>query len=428
MNAKEKFIEFTNFNKTIPAIKWEFGYWGGTIKRWYKEGLPLKNYPSVPSNTINTTASLYTAVWKHFLMGDKSLFEKIYDEPEKKFILPDGIAVLGGGIYFPSQGFALDHDVRDYFNLDKQQNVVSAEHLFYPQFKTGIVKEDDKYIDYIDLDGCTRRFSKLQQVIPSGLDWPIKDWDSWNAIKSERMKLDNVKERLPKNWKEIVSEYKNRDYPLALGGYPCGIFGTLTHLVGYENLFMFYYDKPDLIKDISERMTDIWIALWEEILSYTDVDLCNLWEDISSGKGSMLSPSIVKEFILPYYKKISRFLKSKKINTFLVDTDGDCNELVPLFMESGVTGMYPMEVSAGMDVISLRKKYPHFLLMGGIPKLDIKFGKKRINEFLEPVKWLLKQGGYIPFGDHLIPPEVSWEDFKYYRETLNEIIETSTGK
>ena len=42
MNSREKFIEFVNFNKKIPAVKWEFGYWGSAVKRWYKEGLPLK--------------------------------------------------------------------------------------------------------------------------------------------------------------------------------------------------------------------------------------------------------------------------------------------------------------------------------------------------------------------------------------------------
>jgi len=424
MNSREKFLEFVDFNKKVPTIKWEFGYWGSAVKRWYREGLPQKKYPKVPISIINTTASLYTAVWKHFLIGEKTIYECVYNEPENNLELPDGFAVLGGGIYFPSQGFALDYDIKDYFGMDMQQNVVCAEHLFYPQFEPRIVDENERYIDYIDLDGCKRRFSKSQQVIPSGLDWPIKDWDTWENIKSERLRLDNIKDRLPTNWNEIVKKYRNRDFPLAFGGYPCGIFGTLTHLIGYENLFLFYYDKPDLIKDILDRLTDIWIALWEEVLSFTEVDLCNLWEDISSGKGSMVSPSIIKEFILPYYKKISDFLKGRKIKAFLVDTDGDCNELVPLFIEAGVTGMYPMEVSAGMDVISLRKKYPHFLLMGGIPKLEIKNGVTKINEILEPVEWLIKQGGYIPFGDHLIPPEVGWNEFKYYREKLNCIIDS----
>ena len=149
----------------------------------------------------------------------------------------------------------------------------------------------------------------------------------------------------------------------------------------------------------------------------------HIWEDVSSGKGSMVSPKIVKEFMSPYYKKISDFLKSKKIDIFLVDTDGDCNELVPIFIEAGVTGMYPMEVSAGMNVIELRKKYPDFFIMGGIPKFEISHGKEKIDEILEPVKWLLKQGGFIPYGDHLIPPEISWTNFKYYREKLNYLID-----
>jgi len=76
-----------------------------------------------------------------------------------------------------------------------------------------------------------------------------------------------------------------------------------------------------------------------------------------------------------------------------------------------------------MDIISARKRYPDLQIMGGIPKSDIALGKKRIDEFLEPVEWMLKQGGYIPFGDHFIPPEVPWKEFKYYREKLNILID-----
>jgi len=425
MNTREKFIETAHFNKSANALKWEFGYWGATIERWYNEGLPKINYPTIPTNIINTTASLYTTVWSYFLKREKNLFEKVYKQQDAKLKLPTGMPVCAGGLYWPTQGVVMDTDVRDYFEMDKMQTIVCAEQLFYPQFEPKILKEDERYIDYMDLDGCIRRFSKSEQVLPAGLEWPIKDWGTWEQIKEERMSLKNIKDRLPDNWGDLVKEYNNRDYPLAVGGYPNGIFGTLTHLIGYENLFLFYYDHPDLIKDILDRLTDIWIALWEEIISYVDIDLCNIWEDISSGKGSMVSPKIVKEFMSPYYKKISDFLKSKKIDIFLVDTDGDCNELVPIFIEAGVTGMYPMEVSAGMNVIELRKKYPDFFIMGGIPKFEISHGKEKINEILEPVKWLLKQGGFIPYGDHLIPPEISWTNFKYYREKLNYLIDNS---
>jgi len=54
-------------------------------------------------------------------------------------------------------------------------------------------------------------------------------------------------------------------------------------------------------------------------------------------------------------------------------------------------------------------------------------GPARIDEFLEPVAALLDKGGYVPFGDHLISPGVTWEQFKYYREKLNRLID-SKGK
>jgi hypothetical protein len=142
----------------------------------------------------------------------------------------------------------------------------------------------------------------------------------------------------------------------------------------------------------------------------------------------MISPATFKEFVSPYYKKLTGFLKSKGVNIIFVDTDGQCDELIPLFIEAGVTGLYPMEVSCGMDVVKARKRYPELQLMGGIPKSDIALGRKRIDEFLEPVEWLLKQGGYMPYGDHFVPPEVSWENFKYYRQKLNDIIDNVAKK
>jgi hypothetical protein len=428
MNSRERFLEVMNFNTGVRATKGEFGFWGSAIERWYKEGLPKINYPRIPTNISTSHGSLYTAVWTHEWRKNRSMFEKMFLEPEQEIKLPHGCAAVSTGLYYPTQGFALDRDVANYFNFDKIPIVVNVEQLLYPHFEIKVLSEDERYIDYIDIDGATRRYSKEQQVLPAGLDYLVKDWDSWNELKEQRFRLDNIKDRFPSNWKELVHDYKNRDYPLTFGGYPNGIFGSLTHLLGYENLFIYYYYEPALIKDMLDRITDVWIAVWEEVLSYVDVDMANIWEDVSSGTGSMISPATFKEFVSPYYKKITGFLKSKGVNIIFVDTDGQCDELIPLFIEAGVTGLYPMEVSCGMDVVRARKKYPELQLMGGIPKSEIALGKNRIDEFLEPVEWLLKQGGYMPYGDHFVPPEVSWENFKYYRQKLNDIIDNTAKK
>jgi len=34
---------------------------------------------------------------------------------------------------------------------------------------------------------------------------------------------------------------------------------------------------------------------------------------------------------------------------------------------------------------------------------------------------LVKQGGYSPFVDHSVPPDVSYENFRYYIDLIHEI-------
>jgi len=407
MNLRERFHEIMNFNTSVHSIKWEFGYWGETIDNWYRQGLPMRHRP-IPDATITTpTSSLYSRAWTSIDTGQ----------------LPKGIAVTGGGLYSPSQGFPLDHDVMHHFNMDYTQRLVDVNLHFCPMFDVEILEENEKHLIYIDIDGVKRIFLKDEATIPTSLVWPIRDEKHWEKLKSERLNLKNIADRFPSNWKSLVEEYRNRDYPLALGGYPQGFFGTLAHLVGYENLFIWYCMKPDLIHDILKTFTDIWLAVFEEVISQVEIDHWHIWEDISFGKGSMISNDMVREFMLPYIRRIADFLKTKGVSIFLLDTDGDCNELIPLFMEAGVTGMYPFEWHCGMDVVKVRRQYPTLQMLGGIPKSEIQLGKIRIDEILEPIDFVLKSGGYIPFGDHLIPPEVDFENFTYYRTKLNRIID-----
>ena len=408
MNSREKFLEvIVNFKNNVPPPKWEFGYWGGLIDKWYEEGLPKKDYPHVPKKITTTSASIANIAWNS-LKGDK---------------LPKGIAVDGGGLYFPGNNFALDKDVMNALDMDLGQILVNINLLVCPMFDVEIYEEDEKKLIYRDIDGVKKVFSKESENYPSPISYPVTDRESWEYLKRERLNLNNIKDRFPKHWDILLKRYKNRNYPLVLGGFPHGYFGVLAHIMGYENLFLNYYDNPSLIHDIQKTFTELWIAVYSEVLSQTDVDLYVFWEDMSAGKGPMISNSIIEEFMLPYYKKMTDFLRGKGIKAIFVDTDGYCMELIPLLMKGGITGLYPIEASCGMDIVKIRKKYPKLQLMGGIPKYEIAFGPKRIDEILIPAKEVLKYGGYIPFGDHLISPGVSWNDFKYYRQTLNNILE-----
>ncbi len=246
--------------------------------------------------------------------------------------------VTGGGLYWPSQGFPLDTDVRDYFEMDKGQILINVNLLFYPMFEVEILEEDEEHLIYKDLDGVKGHFLKETAVLPSGIEYPIKDRKTWNELK-ERLDLNNIEERFPANWDELLALYKDRDFPLALGGYPYGLFGTLATLMGYDRLFMTYYDDPSLIHDINSSFTELWINVYSEVLRDIEVDVVHIWEDLSFGKGPMISPAIIKEFMVPYYGDLLIFWRSRGVDVILLDTDGYCFDIIPLFIE-GVSLVY----------------------------------------------------------------------------------------
>jgi uroporphyrinogen decarboxylase len=267
-------------------------------------------------------------------------------------------------------------------------------------------------------------YQKEESTMPTAVDWLVKDRPSWEALKRERLDSRAIAGRFPPDWPRMLEQHRQRSYPLALGGYPHGLFGTPSHLMGYQNLFLSYYDQPGLIHDILDTFTELWIGIWEEVLGQLEIDMVHFFEDVSMGTGSMISPAHFRQFMQPRYRRLCSFLRSRGVKVVLVDTDGDCTELVPLFVESGITGLYPMETSTGLDIRGIRRSFPKLQTLGGISKYSVAGGAGAIDESLEVAGELLGSGGYVPYVDHSVPPQVSWKDFCYYRRKLDSLVES----
>jgi hypothetical protein len=137
--------------------------------------------------------------------------------------------------------------------------------------------------------------------------------------------------------------------------------------------------------------------------------------------------SSVPEFIGWQVESRLDFQRLKE-ERFQVDSDGNLDQLIPLFLEAGLTGVWPIEVQAGNDLLEIRRRYPHLRILGGIDKLQIARGPEATDRELEgKLPSMLAGGGYIPLLDHAAHPEISWTDFCYYRQRLNAMIEEQAG-
>jgi uroporphyrinogen decarboxylase len=315
-----------------------------------------------------------------------------------------------------------DVDVHSHFSMDDGAGNIPMNWRFYPPMREQILEEDENKISLINGDGVTVRQNKQKDSVPQYLAWPVSDRNSWEKIKEERYNLKDIQARFPDQWQINCSSYQARDYPLGLRME--GFFATPRELMGVQNQLMMYYDDPGLMHDINNHLENLWLAMAEEIVSKVELDFIHTWEDMAFKNGPLVSPKLFREFISPHYKKLTDFFKSHAVDFIFVDTDGNCFKLIEPFMEAGVTGMFPFEVQSGMDIVEVRRQFPKLLIQGGLDKTKIARGKAAIDVELETkLPPLLLQGGYIPFMDHLVPPDVSWENFVYYRERVNWFID-----
>jgi hypothetical protein len=105
-----------------------------------------------------------------------------------------------------------------------------------------------------------------------------------------------------------------------------------------------------------------------------------------------------------------------------VDTDGNPDKITPPMIETGVNLLFPLEVAAGCDVNEWQRRYPNLAFSGGIDKRALAQGKAAIDAELERVRPAIERGRYIPELDHLVPDDVSWENYCYFAEKLKQMV------
>jgi uroporphyrinogen-III decarboxylase len=163
--------------------------------------------------------------------------------------------------------------------------------------------------------------------------------------------------------------------------------------------------------------------MYERVAAEVQIDHIHIWEDMAGRQGSLISPDMVEEFMMPCYDRIVAFAKAYGVRMVSVDTDGDCSQLVPVFMKHGINMMFPFEVQAGCDIREYRKQYPTLGIVGGLDKRPLAgTNLAEVDAEVERARWVIKNGGrYIPGFDHLIPPDARWETFQYAVNQLKHL-------
>ena len=294
-----------------------------------------------------------------------------------------------------------------------------------PPFERKVIEETDNTVLYVNHEGILMRERRdnPRSSMPQFVRFPVETREDFRRFWRERMQPD-LAARLGPDWREKLAAYRERDFPLVIiadrwGGF----FGPLRNLLGVEKLCMMFYDDAAFVEEMMDADADFLIQMMDQILDYTDVDTFGFWEDMAYKTGPLIGPGLVRRYMLPRYRRVVDFLRSRGVEFITLDSDGDVSSLIPIWLDAGINILYPFEVQCGMDVVEVRREYGRDLRMWyGINKRAVAKGPEAIDSELARVAPLVRDGGYVPGTDHSLPPDVSFGNYCYYMEKLREIL------
>ncbi|MFA5866210.1 MAG: uroporphyrinogen decarboxylase family protein [Phycisphaerae bacterium] len=370
MNERQRYLTTLQFGQPDRIPLDPGGGRKSTRERWYSEGLPLE--------VQNITQYAYEQAGGRQSLG------------------------VGG------EGFMVDQRMIPQFEEKVIERLERSQ--IVQDWKGNICEIGNEFtIEYLRsaIDFVTRRWVKC----------PVENRADWEAMKKRYNPDDPA--RLSRNPAELGKKLSYRTWPVTWSF--SGPFWQLREWLGFENLCTMFHDDSSLVKDM--------IAFWENhverliknALRYMTPDIVYISEDMAYKCFSMISPAMVREFLLPTWKRWGDLIRGSGIPIYACDSDGYIGELIPIWIEAGINTCDPIEVAAGNDIVEFRKTFGrNMAYRGGVDKRAMAKGGAIIESEMKRIEPVIRSGGYIPSCDHGVPSDVSWPNFVYYVKLLSQ--------
>jgi uroporphyrinogen decarboxylase len=284
-------------------------------------------------------------------------------------------------------------------------------HLIVQDWKGNICEIPDRYdVSYLRTakDFVTRRWIRC----------PVNRREDWEQM--QRRYDAGTPSRFPPDFERQCGLLRDRHGVLTIS-IP-GPFWQMREWCGFEGLCIMMARHPDLVSDMAAFWSDFVAAMLARILPHVVPDAVVISEDMAYKARAMISPAMTREFCLPSWRRWSARLRAAGCQLIAMDCDGFIEDLVPLWIESGINVCEPVEVAALNDIVLLRRRFgQRMAYRGGVDKRAIAQGGPIIRQELKRIGPVVRDGGFIPGCDHAVPPDVSWSNYLEYCRLLGEL-------
>lgn len=199
-----------------------------------------------------------------------------------------------------------------------------------------------------------------------------------------------------------------------------GIFEEAWLTMGYENFMMALFENPELIRKVCDSIGTTLLNMFEHFSRYEHVGGFWLSDDIAYAEALIISPEIIRQYLLPWYEKYATIARENG-KAFFFHSDGDLTPLLDDFIAIGFQAIHPIEPKA-MDVVALKNRVRGKLALLGSVDLDFPLARGTPQDVIKYVKKRIKEvgpdGGFAIGSSNSVTHYVPLENYRAMLDTV----------
>jgi len=292
-------------------------------------------------------------------------------------------------------------------NKEENRQFVDQHIRFYYQMgydyvplrvDTGLIRKRAKTVDTATLSRGEREWVNQSVTL-------ISDWENFEKYPWPK----------PESVDYFPIEYAGKNLPQGMKIIPrsSGVLEWTMWIMGYENFSYALVDKPRLVKSVVDKIGNHLLHTYENLVEIDNVGAVWFCDDMGHKTGTLISPAHLRNYILPWHKKIAQAVHSKGL-PFLLHSCGNLEPIMEDLIDYvGIDAKHSFE-DIILPVKEAKERYgDRIAILGGVD-VDV-LARKEQEEVRNYVRGIIRDcapgGGYCLGSGNSVTNYVKVENY-----------------
>jgi len=245
----------------------------------------------------------------------------------------------------------------------------------------------------------------------------IKSWEDfnaidWDGIKPDLWNLEYTQEKLPAGMKMTV--------------YNTVFEMILERFLGYEDLFIFSYDKPELVEAVFTAWGEKVYQFYQKAIQFPKLGAIFHADDMGHKNSTLINPQFLRKNLFPWLKRYAELAHNQK-KMFWMHSCGNISSVMGDLIEDVKIDAFHSFQDQIISVVDFMNKFgDRVAVLGGVDmdKL-VRYSESNLRKYIKNILKTCMSGKYALGSGNTI---ANYVPTKNYLIMLNEGLNWNSGE